>query len=163
QVRYVVDESYKTIEEVTRNLDDIGPQLGTEIKERFNETLGPALRSVRLLNQEIIITTAKLDTLNSSLARLQSSVDHIQANITAVKNRINQTLSNPNCTDCENRKPGLEKLTLDISLTSPSLNEFQSAVDEVNRIDLTSKIKEVEDYFNSIPQKVTDDTKGVVQ
>ncbi|XP_018539764.1 prominin-2 [Lates calcarifer] len=163
QVRYVVDESYKTIEEVTRNLDDIGPQLGTEIQERFNESLGPALHSIRLLNQEISTTTAKLDTLNSSLAQLQSSVDYIHANITAVKNRINQTLSNPNCTDCENQKPGLEKLTLDITLTSPSLNEFQSAVDEVNRIDLTLKIKEVEDYFNSIPQKVTVDTWGVIQ
>ncbi|XP_074501870.1 prominin-2 [Sebastes fasciatus] len=163
QVHHVVNESYRTVQEVTRNLDAIGPQLGTEIKEQFRGTLDPVLHSVRLLDQETVDTSVELNQLNSSLAQLQSSVDRLQANVTAVKNHINQTLSKANCNDCANLKPELQKLTLDTSITTPSLNELQSAVDEVNKANLKSKIKEVEDYFDSIPQTVTNDTKDIVQ
>ncbi|XP_039996117.1 prominin-2 isoform X1 [Xiphias gladius] len=163
QVDHVVNESYKTIKEVSRNLDDIGRQLGTEIQEPFNKTLSPALHAVRLLNQETRKTSIQLNKLNSSLAQLQSNVDHLQANVTAVKSRISETLSNPNCTGCDNLKPELQKLTLDISITIPGLNELQSTVDEVININLTSKIEELEDYLNSIPQRVINDTKDVVQ
>ncbi|XP_078032302.1 prominin-2 isoform X3 [Epinephelus lanceolatus] len=163
QIDHVVHESYRTIQEVTRNLDAIGPQLGAEIKERFRRTLDPALLSVRLLDQETVNTSLQLSKLNTSLTQLQSTTDRLQANVTAVKNRINQTLSNPNCAGCNMLQPELQKLTLDTSITIPSLNEFQSAVDEVNKADLKSKIKEVEGYFDSIPQTVTNETKDVVQ
>ncbi|XP_076599989.1 prominin-2 [Chaetodon auriga] len=163
QVDYVVNESSKTVQEVTRNLDGIGSQLGTEIQERLRGTLDPALRSVRLLDQEAVNISVNLDKLNSSLAQLQSSMDRLQANVTAVKNQINQTLSNTNCTGCNALHPELQKLTLGTSISSPSLNELKSAVDEVNKTNLKSKIKEVEDYFNSIPQRVTNETKDAVQ
>lgn len=163
QIDYVVNVSYKTVQEVTENLDDIGLQLGTKIQERFTGTLDPALRSVRLLHQVTQDTSVQLKTLNSSLVELQSSVDDLQTNTTAVKNKISQTLSNSDCIGCDTLKPELEKLTLDISITVPSLSEFQSAVDEVIKTNLGSKIKEVEYYFNSIPQKVTNETKEVVQ
>ncbi|XP_042358223.1 prominin-2 [Plectropomus leopardus] len=163
QIDHVVNESYRTIQEVTRNLDSIGPQLGSEIQERFRGTLEPALRSVRLLDQETVNTDLHLNKLNSSLAQLQSSVDRLQANVTAVKNHINQTLSKPTCFSCSDLQSELQKLTLDTSITFPSLNELQSAVDEVIKTNLKSKITEVEDYFDSIPQRVTNDTKDVVQ
>lgn len=163
QLDSVVNESYKTVQEVSRNLDAIGPQLGAEIQERFRETLDPAVHSFRLLDQETVDTSVQLNKLNSSLSQLQSSVDLLQANVTAVKNRISQTLSKPDCVGCDALSPELQKLTLDISISTPSLNEFQSAVDEVIQSNFTSKIKEVEDYFNSIPQRVTNDTLDVVQ
>ncbi|XP_075933073.1 prominin-2 [Anarhichas minor] len=163
QVDHVVNESYRTVQEVTRNLDAIGPQLGREIQERFRGTLVPALHSIRLLEQETVDISLQMNRLNSSLAQLQSSMDGLQANFTAVNNQINNTLSNPNCTGCNNLQPELQKLTLDTSITFPSLNQFQSAVDEINKSDLKSKIKEAEDYFDSIPQRVTNDTKDVVQ
>ncbi|XP_041803369.1 prominin-2 [Chelmon rostratus] len=163
QVDYVVNESYKTVQHVTRNLDAIGPQLGAGIQERFRGTLDPALNSIRLLDQETVKTDGQLDNLNSSLALLQSSVDRLQANVTAVKNQINQTLFNTSCKNCSTLIPELQKLTLGASISSQGLNELQSAVDEVIKTNLTSKIKEVEDYFNSIPEIVTNDTKDVVQ
>ncbi|XP_041645852.1 prominin-2 [Cheilinus undulatus] len=164
EVSHVLNESYKTIEEVTRNLDTIGPQLGKEIQEQFRGTLEPALNSVRLLNDDTEDSSIQLNKLNSSLAELQSNVDRLQANVTAVRDRINQTLSNPNCNGCKNLLPELQKLdTLDTTINIPNVNELQSAVDEVMKINLASKIQEVEDYFNSIPQRVTNDTKDVVQ
>ncbi|KAM9344897.1 prominin-2 [Symphorus nematophorus] len=163
QVHYVVNESYRTVQEVTRNLDAIGPQLGAEIQEQFKGTLDPALYSVRHLDQEIINIDVQLNKLNSSLVQLQSSMNLLQANVTVVKNQINQTLSRPHCTGCEALNDELQKLTLDTSISTPSMKELRSALDEVIKTDLKSKIKEVEDYFNSIPQMVTNATKDVVQ
>nr|XP_046257014.1 prominin-2 [Scatophagus argus] len=163
QVDYVVNQSHKTIQEVTRNLDDIGPQLGSGVQERLRGTLDPALHSVKLLDQDTVNTNDQLKKLNSSLSQLQSSLDGLQANVTAVRNRISQTISKPTCTNCNKLNPEIQKLTLDTSISSPSLNRFQSAVDEVIKTNLTSKIKEAEDYVNSIPQRVTNETKEVVQ
>ncbi|KAI4813157.1 hypothetical protein KUCAC02_024505 [Chaenocephalus aceratus] len=163
QIDKVVNESYRTVEEVSRNLDAIGPQLGKEIKAQFKGTLDPALSSVRLLDQETVNTSLGLSQLNSSLTQLQSSMERLQDNFTAIKDRMLQTISNANCVGCINLKPELEKLTLDTSITIPSLSEFESAMDEVNKTNLPSKIKEMEDYFDSIPQRVTNETKGIVQ
>uniref|UniRef100_A0A3P9J0U8 Prominin 2 n=1 Tax=Oryzias latipes TaxID=8090 RepID=A0A3P9J0U8_ORYLA len=51
QMDSVLNESYKTIQGVSNNLDDIGPQLGSEIQQRFNGTLDSALNSVRHLGE----------------------------------------------------------------------------------------------------------------
>ncbi|KAF7644947.1 hypothetical protein LDENG_00213200 [Lucifuga dentata] len=163
QVDRVVKESYKTVNEVTKNLNDIGPQLGAEIQDRFRGTLEPVLLSIRLMDQETISINDQLNELNASLARLQTSMNLIQKNITTVKDQINQTISSSPCKTCENLKPELQKLTLDTSIAIPALSDFQSAVDDVVKADLKAKIREVEDYFNNIPQTVTNDTKQAVQ
>lgn len=163
QVDHVVNESYTTIQRVTGNLNNIGPLLGAQVLKVFRGTLDPALNSFRLLDQETVNTSVILNKLNSSLAQLQSSMDGLEANVTTVRNRINQTLSKPGCTGCDNLMSELQKLTLNTSITIPHLQEFQVAVDEVNNTNLQSKITEVENYFNSIPQRVTNDTKDVVQ
>uniref|UniRef100_A0A3Q3WNA7 Uncharacterized protein n=1 Tax=Mola mola TaxID=94237 RepID=A0A3Q3WNA7_MOLML len=139
QINNVVNESNTTVQEVTRNLDAIGAQLGREIQERLRETLDPALRSLRHLAQGTANTSVQLHILNSSLIQLQSSMDRLQANVTAV----NQTLFKSNCNFCDSLLPELQKLTLTTTLSASSLNEFQSAVDEFIRTNLNSKIKEV--------------------
>ncbi|KAM4730310.1 prominin-2 isoform 2-T2 [Anableps anableps] len=159
----VVSESYRTVQEVTKNLDDIGRQVGEKIQQHFRGTLDPALQSVKLLHQESLNTSDRLDKLNSSLAQLQSSIDHIQANVSAVRDRINQTLSKSECNGCHNLTEDMQKLTVDITISAPTLHEFQSAVDEVINADLQSKISEVEEFFNAIPQRVTNETKDLVQ
>uniref|UniRef100_A0A3P8TDU8 Prominin 2 n=1 Tax=Amphiprion percula TaxID=161767 RepID=A0A3P8TDU8_AMPPE len=124
QVDNVVNESYRTVDEVTRNLQ------GT--------TSVPPLT---------VNTSAQLNNLNSSLVQLQSSLDRIQANVTAGKNHIDQTLSKPECFHCDNLKPELQKLTVDTSIS----------------VSTVFLISQVEDYFQSIPQRVTSETKDVVQ
>ncbi|XP_074531224.1 prominin-2 [Halichoeres trimaculatus] len=164
ELNHVVNESYNTIQEVTRNLEAIGPQLGAEIQQEFREILEPALSSVRLLDEDTENTSRQVEDLSSSLAELQSSVDRFQANVTAVRDDINQTLSKPDCTGCDQLQPELQKLdALDTTVSVPSLKELQSAMDEVRKINLSSKAKEAEDFFNSIPQRVSNDTSGIVQ
>ncbi|XP_017268210.1 prominin-2 [Kryptolebias marmoratus] len=163
QVNDVVNESFKTVQEVSRNIDDIGPQMGAEIQRHFRGFLDPALQSVKSLDNESLTIKAQLDNLNSSLDQLRTSVDRVQANVTAVKNQINKTLSEPNCTGCSSLTQELQKLTVDTTISIPSLQKFQSAVDEVIKADLKSKINETEEYFLSIPQSVTTETKDIVQ
>ncbi|KAG7236379.1 hypothetical protein INR49_001076 [Caranx melampygus] len=138
QLDYVVQESDKTIQEVTRNLDDIGHQLGTKIQAQLQPFLIPALHPVSHLNQETRNASVQLDKVNASLVELQSSVNILQANVTTVRNRISKTLSNSNCVSCEAIKPALQALNVDTSIT-------------------------VENYINSIPQMVVNDTRDVVQ
>ncbi|XP_054886258.1 prominin-2 [Poeciliopsis prolifica] len=162
QVENVVNESYRTVHDVTRNLDDIGRQLGEKIQQRFRGTLDPALQSVRLLHNETSTTGDQLDQLNSSLARLQSSIDRTHDNISVVRDQINQTLSKPGCLKCDNLAADMKKLTMDITISAPSLHEFQSAVDEVIKADLRSEISEAETFFDTIPESVTNETKDLV-
>lgn len=163
QIDFVVNESHKTVDQVARNLNDIGPQLGTEIQNQFSGTLNPALNSVKVLDRETVYISDSLKKLNSSLEALQSSMAILQVNVTAVKNRINQTLFKPNCVGCNYFRDELEKLTLDTSISMVDLSDFQSAVDEVVKSDLTSRISQVEDIFQGIPQLVTNDTKDLVR
>ncbi|XP_076017000.1 prominin-2 isoform X2 [Genypterus blacodes] len=165
QIEHVMNESFKTIDVVTENLNTIGATLGTEIQDRFRRTFDIALLSVRRLDQETVNTSNHLNELKTTLARLQTSMNLLETNVTSLQNRINQTISNPACNKCELLNPELQKLTLtvDFSLTSSSLSDLQSALDDVIKADLKSKIKEGEDNFNSIPQRVTNETKDAVQ
>lgn len=163
QVQYVVNESYNTAEEVTNNLDAIGPQLGTEIQKVLRVTFNPALQSLMLMDQETLNISMSLDKLTTSLGSLQSSLNLTQANVTAVKNQINSTFSKADCINCTSLKPELDKLTLDTSITTPDLSELQAALKQVIQADLKSKVKEVEVQLNNIPQIVTNETKNVVQ
>ncbi|KAM6915838.1 prominin-2 [Xenentodon cancila] len=163
QVDYVVNESNKTVQEVVRNLDAIGSQLGVQIQQRFKGTLDLTLDLVKRLDRATVNTSVELNKLNSSLKQLQSSMDRLQGNVTAVRHQINQTLSKPNCTTCADLRPQLHELPLDTSVSVPRLNEFQTAVDEVIKTDLKAKISEVEKYFQSIPERVTNDTKDIVK
>ncbi|XP_043993248.1 prominin-2 [Gambusia affinis] len=163
QVENVVNESYRTVQEVTRNLDDIGRQLGKKIQQRFRGTLDPALQSVKRLHNETLNTSDQLDQMNSSLVQLQSSIDRTEANISVVRDQINRTLSNPGCKDCRQLTADVEKLRLDITISAPSLHEFQSAVDEVIKANLLSEISEVETFFDTIPEKVTNETEDLVK
>uniref|UniRef100_A0A3B4B8X1 Prominin 2 n=1 Tax=Periophthalmus magnuspinnatus TaxID=409849 RepID=A0A3B4B8X1_9GOBI len=140
-IQFVVNESYVTIEEVTKNLD------------------GENSYKLFCLLRFVVNTSALLKKLNTSLNNLESNASTIQIEITNVKNEINETLSKPDCTNCENMKPELNKLTVDTSIDTSSLDELQTALNEMIKADLNSKIKE----FKNIPESVTNDTREVVK
>lgn len=69
------------------------------------------------------LTRDQLNSLNSSISQLRSSLDLLQANVAAVSNRINRTLSNTPCVDCDELRSELQNLILDTTLTaSPDFN-----------------------------------------
>ncbi|XP_071248759.1 prominin-1-A-like isoform X2 [Salvelinus alpinus] len=163
QIDSVLIESNKTVDEVTRSLNDIGPLLGREIQRSLEGPLIPALKSVRDIAKVVNRTSVLLVGLNSTLTQLQSDVTVVQANVSSVRDRINSTLRDPDCNGCSAYQSELEKLTFDTTITIPSLNELQSAVDDVTNANLNSKVKEGEYLFASIPQRVTNDTRYMVQ
>ncbi|XP_014054469.1 prominin-2 isoform X1 [Salmo salar] len=163
QIDSVLIESNKTVDEVTRSLNDIGPLLGREIQRSLEGPLNPALKSVSDIAKVVNRTSVLLVGLNSTLTQLQSDVTVVQANVSSVRDSINSTLRYPDCNGCSAYQSELERLTFDTTITIPSLNELQSAVDDVTKANLNSKVKEGEYLFASIPQRVTNDTRDMVQ
>ncbi|KAK7930840.1 hypothetical protein WMY93_007235 [Mugilogobius chulae] len=130
---------------------------------QFESTFTPALQSLVSLDKEVVNTSALLIKLNTSLTNLESSAVMVQGNITAVKNQINKTLSRAECINCSGLKPELNKLSVDTSINTPSLSLLETAVDEMIKADLKSKVKEVEVQFKNIPETVTNGTRDVVK
>ncbi|XP_030234816.1 prominin-2 isoform X2 [Gadus morhua] len=159
QITYVVNASYKTVNEVTENLGDIGPQLGSRIQRSFRIPLKPALDSVGLLERDASETDDLLNKLNGSVNQLQRSIAIAQANVTAVKTKLNDTIYDPDCKNCSRLEPELQKLTVDTTLEIPNLSGIQTAVDEVIKARLQSV---ADDYLDNIPQRVTNDTRAVI-
>ena len=56
-------------------------------------------------------TSVLLVRLDSTLTQVRSDVSVVQANISSVRDRINSTLRNPNCTACSAYQSELQKLT----------------------------------------------------
>uniref|UniRef100_A0A3Q4H6N6 Prominin-1-A-like n=1 Tax=Neolamprologus brichardi TaxID=32507 RepID=A0A3Q4H6N6_NEOBR len=158
QINSVVDESNKTVDEVKKNLN--GKKKELTMKEQRNNYCTIKLLQYISHPSEIQNTSRQLKTLNSSLVQLQSSADRVQANITAVKNSINQTLSDSRCQNCTTLSQVLQSLTVDTTIDTRGLSKFQSAVDKANQANLTSQINK---YFKNIPQTVTNETNNIVQ
>uniref|UniRef100_A0A3Q2UZI4 Prominin-1-A-like n=1 Tax=Haplochromis burtoni TaxID=8153 RepID=A0A3Q2UZI4_HAPBU len=158
QINLVVDESNKTVDEVKKNLK--GKKKELTMKEQRNNYCTTKLLQYISHPSEIQNTSRQLKTLNSSLVQLQSSADRVQANITAVKSSINQTLSDSRCQNCTTLSQVLQSLTVDTTIDTRGLSKFQSAVDKANQADLTSQINK---YFQNIPQMVNNETNNIVQ
>uniref|UniRef100_A0A3B4FQD7 Prominin-1-A-like n=1 Tax=Pundamilia nyererei TaxID=303518 RepID=A0A3B4FQD7_9CICH len=158
QINSVVDKSNKTVDEVKKNLK--GKKKELTMKEQRNNYCTTKLLQYISHPSEIQNTSRQLKTLNSSLVQLQSSADRVQANITAVKNSINQTLSDSRCQNCTTLSQVLQSLTVDTTIDTRGLSKFQSAVDKANQADLTSQINK---YFQNIPQTVNNETNNIVQ
>ena len=76
---------------------------------------------------EAVSTNALLNEVNSSLAQLESSAELLQANVSQVKERLNQTIHKPNCISCLQLQPELEKVTVDTSVNVRTIH-FHSEV-----------------------------------
>lgn len=61
-------------------------------------------------------TSTGLLQLNKTLDLLKPKVDAMQANLSAVRQRINNTLHTSDCVNCTSFQPELDKLSLDGSL-----------------------------------------------
>jgi len=61
-------------------------------------------------------TSTGLLQLNKTLDLLKPKVDALQANLSAVRQRINNTLHMSDCVNCTSFQPELDKLSLDGSL-----------------------------------------------
>ena len=62
-----------------------------------------------------------LKILNGTVDQLQRSIDIVQANVTAVRNKLTQTINNPNCVSCSQLQPELQKLTMDTTIVVSSI------------------------------------------
>ncbi|XP_076831727.1 prominin-2 isoform X2 [Brachyhypopomus gauderio] len=155
QIDQVINESSVTVDNISQDINDTGHLLGTEIKKHlegpFQMTLGP----VWLLEQLINITDTLLRRLNKTQPELQSNLTVLQGKLS----NVTQKLSNSSCQDNHFSL----NCSVDLNLTLSNLSELSSCVVQARKIDLNKQIKEGQEYLESIPQRVTNETRDRVQ
>ncbi|KAB5581686.1 hypothetical protein PHYPO_G00178600 [Pangasianodon hypophthalmus] len=159
QIDQVVNESFVAVDNVTYNINEIGPLLGREIQKEIEGFIIPALDSAAVMVQVVQNTSLLLYTLNAT----QKELDLLQSNLTGVKARMNKTLHSPDCVQCVSLHSELDKLSLDTSINISSLNKLQAAVDQAEKTDLNMQIQKGKAFFESIPDRVTTATRDSVQ
>ncbi|XP_053477313.1 prominin-2 [Ictalurus furcatus] len=159
QIDQVVSESFVVVDNVTYNIKEIGPLLGRDIQGGIEGAIMPALDSASVMAQVVQNTSVLLYTLNTT----QKELNLLQSNLTGVKSRINKTLHSQGCNQCVSLQSELDKLSLGTSINLSSLSKLQSAVDQAEKTDLNMQIQKGKDFFESIPDKVTDATRDSVK
>uniref|UniRef100_A0A673NH61 Prominin 2 n=1 Tax=Sinocyclocheilus rhinocerous TaxID=307959 RepID=A0A673NH61_9TELE len=163
QIQQVTNESYVTVDTVKNNLVETGPLLGKLIQNGLKGHLDPAFNSTTEIGQVINSTSDGLLQLNKTLELLKPKVDVLQANLSAVRQRINNTLHMSDCVNCTSLQSELDKLSLDGSLEFPDKNDLRSAVDKAINADVIGQANKGRDFFDSIPEKVKNETRLSVQ
>uniref|UniRef100_A0A671PEP9 Prominin 2 n=1 Tax=Sinocyclocheilus anshuiensis TaxID=1608454 RepID=A0A671PEP9_9TELE len=163
QIQQVTNESYVTVDTVKNNLVETGPLLGKLIQNGLKGHLDPAFNSTTEIGQVINSTSDGLLQLNKTLELLKPKVDALQANLSAVRQRINNTLHMSDCVNCTSLQSELDKLSLDGSLEFPDKNDLRSAVDKAINADVIGQANKGRDFFDSIPEKVKNETRLSVQ
>ncbi|XP_067276882.1 prominin-2 isoform X1 [Pseudorasbora parva] len=162
QILQVTKESNKTVDKVEYNLNEIGPLLGKSIQNGLKVSLDPAFNSISEIAEVVNSTSAGLLQLNKTLDLLKPKVDALQANLSAVRQRINNTMHLSDCVNCSTFQPELDKLSLDGSLEFPDQNDLRSAADKAINANVTGQAEKGRIFFESIPDKVKTQTKGTV-
>ncbi|XP_043111926.1 prominin-2 isoform X2 [Puntigrus tetrazona] len=163
QIEQVTNESYVTVDIVKNNLNETGPLLGKLIQNGLKGPLDPAFNSITEIAQVINGTSSELLKLNKTLELLKPKVDVLKANLSAVRQRINNTLHMSDCVNCTSQLPELDKLSLEGSLDFPDQNDLRSAVDKAINADVIGQANKGRDFFDSIPAKVKNETRLSVQ
>ncbi|XP_058841403.1 prominin-2 isoform X2 [Acipenser ruthenus] len=163
QINAVVKESSKPLDEVSRSLNDIGPLLGGEILQALGGPMYSALDSLLLVSQEVTSIGEELMSVNSTTEHLKQKQQEIVKNLTAIRNRIEQTLKNPNCSGCDLSVGSLDKLTVHVDFSGmPDLSSPMDAISKVKDANLSAIVNEANKTLNSIPERVSNETRGVV-
>ncbi|XP_066549132.1 prominin-2 [Amia ocellicauda] len=163
QIDTVVNESSSAVNAVQKNLDDIGPLLGRRLQQVLNTSFQLALNTVLNISQELNGASFQVGRLNHTLQSLQSKQVELQNNFTSLIGQINSTLQKVNCTNCSNFLSQLEGLTFDLDFNGISqLNELQLVLKSAEQANLSSAANTGQDFLNSIPQKVTEQSNDMV-
>ncbi|XP_050982648.1 prominin-2 [Labeo rohita] len=163
QIQNVTNVAGVTVDKVKNNLVETGPLLGRSIQNGLKGPLDPAFNSITEIARVINSTSQGLLHLNKTLELLKPKVDVVQTNLSAVRQRINNTLHSSECVNCTSLQPELDKLSLDGSLEFPDQNDLRSAVDKAINADVIGQANKGRDFFDSIPEKVKNETKLSVQ
>ncbi|XP_026079656.1 prominin-1-A-like [Carassius auratus] len=163
QIDQIKNESYATVDEVKSNVNETGPLLGKLIQNGLKGPLDPAFNSITEIAHVINSTSNELLKLNKTLELLKPKLDVLKANLSAVRQRIDNTLHMPDCVNCTSQLPELNKLSLEGSLDFPDQDDLRSSVDKAINADVIGQANKGRDFFDSIPAKVKNESRLSVQ
>ncbi|MGH0154086.1 UNVERIFIED_CONTAM: hypothetical protein FKN15_037766 [Acipenser sinensis] len=137
--------------------------LGGEILQALGGHMYSALDSLLLVSEEVTSIGEELMSVNSTTEPLKQKQQEIVTNLTAIRNRIDQTLKNSNCSGCDLVAGNLDKLTVHVDFSGmPDLSSQMDAISKVKDANLSAIVNEANKTLNSIPERVSNETRGVV-
>ncbi|XP_041116558.1 prominin-1-A-like [Polyodon spathula] len=141
----------------------LAPCLGGEILQALGGPVYSLLDSLLLISQEVTSIGEVLMNVNSTTESLKQKQQEIVTNLTAIWKRIEQTLKNPDCTDCDLVVGSLHKPAFHVDFSGmPDLSAPMDAISKVKDANLSAIVNEANKTLNGIPERVSNETRGVV-
>ncbi|XP_055986344.1 prominin-1 [Sorex fumeus] len=165
QIYYMVDQYNPTKERVFSDLDNVKPLLGDRIHEALKPKVSPVLEDVLTMAQVIRRTKEGLTYVNRNLTELKALTRRLSSSLGQVQGNVEQTLHR-DCKvepSCSNLRLYLSDLDVNSTVDRlPSLDEKVNSINNVDRINLFSLVKQGNATFNDIPKMVEKQTQLVI-
>ncbi|XP_021508285.1 prominin-2 isoform X3 [Meriones unguiculatus] len=152
-------------EQVSKELDGVGENLGNIIHNRLKSTVYPVLASVHSLGQALQVSIDHLRALNTTSVELQEGQQHLGAPLQAHREYLLTLLQESwcrgNCQGALSRASALQ-LGADFSQV-PSVDDVLHQLKGVPEANFSSMVQEENTTFNSLPLLVAMQTANVVK
>ncbi|XP_055459552.1 prominin-2 isoform X2 [Psammomys obesus] len=152
-------------EQVSKELDGVGENLGNIIHNRLKSTVYPVLASVHSLGQALQVSIDHLRALNATSVELQEGQQHLGAPLQAHREYLLTLLQESWCRgSCQGVLSRASALQLGADFSQvPSVDDVLHQLKGVPEANFSSMVQEENTTFNSLPLLVAMQTANVVK
>ncbi|XP_040292556.1 prominin-1-A-like [Bufo bufo] len=141
---------------------EIGPVLGGMIKRSIEMEANKTLDTIQTTINDLNSTAKAMRSVNDSFNALQDAQRQLVQNLTAIRDRINQTLIS--CGAACTPAPPVSDLNIDANFQSiPDFTDQLKTIDDFLNSGVEDNIQSARQTLYDIPQSVANQTKGSVQ
>ncbi|KAL8187470.1 UNVERIFIED_CONTAM: hypothetical protein K2H54_049267 [Gekko kuhli] len=160
EIDSIINSSSVPIQQTNVSLLGIGKGLGGKIVNQLRGQADSLLNTADQLLEVIGTAKKELKNLSKSASHLQNLQEELAANLTTLRNNINETLHT--CGDlCQNVSVDGLIVTANFSMVPDVQHPFE-LLTNVTRLNLSATLEEANNTLNKIPEKVSEQAKNVV-
>ncbi|XP_051000537.1 prominin-2 [Acomys russatus] len=152
-------------EQVSKELDGVGENLGDIIYNQLKSTVYPVLASVHSLGQALQVSIDDLRALNTTSVELQEGQQYLQPPVQAHQKRLLTLLQESRCQgNCKGALGRASALQLGADFSQvPSVDDVLHQLNGVPEANFSSMVQEENATFNNLPLLVALQTANVVK
>ncbi|XP_067657150.1 prominin-1-like [Haliotis asinina] len=163
QVKHVAGDNFNfTKQAIFRDLDSLGYLVGIPVRQSLGVSGGvnAAFSSALALQGDLDNAIAELNTVFNQIQYLNGSALQLKSDLAAVKNQIDTACGGSSCPGA----PDTSGLSLGFDENQlPDLQTDKSQLDSVKTQNLTKTILEAKGEFDSVPERVQNETASTVE
>lgn len=163
QINGVINSSQIPVHNVSTNVANLGPVLGSVIFSSLGERIYPALNPLLERAQDINDTSTNLTVANQTSTNLHTMQGILQRNLSNIQDVINTTINSPSCTDCNSVQADVDGLVIDANYQMvPGLSNATENVNKIASRNLGTFVQQGMSEFNNTPALITSQTQDLV-